>query len=85
MSSYLNVQPHCDNAESLCLFLVDDPPWSLSQWYGPDVEFLYLVNGADGDRRVGGEGQRVGVSFRVQRTHVFHFLQVDVGKNQLLS
>ena len=49
------------------------------------MQLLDFVDGADGDRAVGGERQAVGVGLGVERTHVLHFSEVDVGKDELLG
>ena len=48
------------------------------------MEFLYLVNGSNGDCGVGGQGETILVSLGVERTHVLHLLEVHVAEHQLL-
>ena len=48
------------------------------------MEFLYLVNGSNGNCGVCGQCEAVLVGLRVERTHVLHLLEVHVTEHQLL-
>lgn len=73
-----------DNLSYLSLLLMGNSSGRLVQRHRPDVQLLYLVDRSDRYRRVGRQGQAVGIRLRVQRTHVIDLFHVDIRKDQLV-